>query len=497
MSTSWTNDVDANAKAAGFVPPRVAWGLCLLMFVSTVLNYMDRQAIALVGPQVREEFGINFETFGWVMAAFSLSYALAQVPAGFLADRLAVRGVYAGAVTWWSLAAVASAFAPGLAALLVLRGLLGLGESFNWPCALKVTSRVLPPSDRSLGNGLFNSGAAVGAVLTPLLVPFLAVRYGWRTSFIVVGSAGFAWVVAWLIMTSRLSILKQVMHAPREFTESDIAARGSMLPAVLAFTGLFVVSVSVGVVGTLEYGLPGVWLGVACLMIGLLLVAWVLPTDSLSGNGWTADLGEVVRLRRFWVLVVVSVSVNICWHFLVGWMPSYLKEDRGMTYLASGYWSAVPFLAADVGNLAGGALALVLARGGLPPARARLGVMALCALFISAGAGVGFAPNDLATIGLLASMALGAAAFMANYFAFCQEVSPRHTGLVVGILGGLGNLFAAGVLPMAGWVKDQTGGFSPIFVVVGFAPFVGVAALALGWGRDELKPAGSSFDELA
>ncbi len=160
---------------------------------------MDRQAIS-VAPSIKAEFQIKNEGFGLILAAFSLSYALFQVPAGYLADRCDVRLVYAWAVAWWSLAAGAMAFSPTLGMLMMFRALLGVGESFNWPCALRATSAILPPSDRSLGNGIFNSGAAIGAVLTPLVVPELTLRYGWRRTFVIVASLGFLWVFAWLAM---------------------------------------------------------------------------------------------------------------------------------------------------------------------------------------------------------------------------------------------------------------------------------------------------------
>ncbi len=153
-------------------------------------------------------------------------------------------------------------------------------------------------------------------------------------------------------------------------------------------------------------------------------------------------------------------------------------------YLASGLLTVVPFLAADVGNLGGGALARRFAGRGLTPVRARIAVMALCTLLISGGVLVGWIRSDLVVVILLALMAMGTAAFMANYFAFTQEVSPTHTGLVVGILGGLGNLYAAGFLPLAGHLKDTTGSFAAIFVMVGLLPFVGLGALWLGWGED-------------
>ena len=158
---------------------RWAWGLCWLMFASTVLNYMDRQTISLVKEQIATAFAIKADVdFGWVLAAFSMTYALFQVPAGFLVDRWDLRWSYAAAVAWWSLAAMATAVVPSLGMLIVCRALLGVGESFNWPCALRVTARVLPPADRSLGNGIFNSGAAVGAVVTPIVVTDSDTRSG-------------------------------------------------------------------------------------------------------------------------------------------------------------------------------------------------------------------------------------------------------------------------------------------------------------------------------
>jgi len=209
----------------------------------------------------------------------------------------------------------------------------------------------------------------------------------------------------------------------------------------------------------------------------------LIPSHRL-GNGWMADLGVVVRLRRFWILAVVSISINVCWHFLVNWLPTYLKTDRGMAFTMGSMLSALPFLAADVGSIGGGAASRWLARKGFSTARARAIVLSVCVVLIASGAWVGTVRADAVVLGLLALMAMGSAAFMANYFAYCQDVSARHTGLVVGILGGLGNLFAAGFAPIAGRIKDTSGSFGPVFLIVGLLPFLGLAAIWLGWGRD-------------
>ncbi|QEH33771.1 D-galactonate transporter [Aquisphaera giovannonii] len=458
--------------------PRWAWGLCWLMFASTVLCYMDRQAMALVGPLIRAEYGLTNESYGWVLAAFSLTYAAFQVPAGQIADRRDVRAVYASAVGWWSAAGLAAAFAPGLGILLACRALLGVGESFNWPCALRVTSRILPPADRGLGSGIFNSGAAVGAVLTPLVVTPLAARYGWRAAFVAVGSIGFLWIVPWLRLSRRLP-----SPAATE-ARGAVPADGGRLdsPARLAYALLAIASALVACSASL-FGLPAIWWAVATLMVGGLAVARALPPQD-AGPAWASSLSRIVRLRRFWVLVAVGVSINLCWHFLVNWLPSYLQDDRKMAFLKGGLVSALPYLAADAGNLLGGGATRGLARRGPGTRRARLAVMAASSVLASFGAWVGWVDNDAVVVALLMIMALGTAAYMANYFSACQEVSAEHTGLVVGVLGGLGNLFVAGFLPVAGRIKDATGGFSPVFVAAGLLPFVGLAAMAWGWGKD-------------
>lgn len=448
--------------------------------------------MALVEKAIRDEFALDNEQFGWIGAAFYITYALAQIPAGFMADRLNVRKLYMFAVFWWSLAAIASAFSPSLSILILMRILLGVGESFNWPCALQVTSRILPPSDRALGNGIFNSGAAVGAVITPLIVPPLASQFGWRVAFALVGSLGLVWILAWRLVAppatdSRFAPVRSEQGTGNSNSNSKASLSNLVLPLVIAVVSFFAMGESVGKFRW--------WVAATVFFASLLVKAVVYGARARKqtdgSRDWFTSLSEIVWMKRFWILVVVSVTINVCWHFLVNWLPGYLRQDRGMSFLASGIWVAMPFLAADGGNLMGGWLSRRIAlKKNWPAAKARLTVMAICAVLVSSGALLGLVDNNILAIALLAIMATGAAGFMANYFAFCQEVSVNHTGLIVGVLGGLGNLFAGGFLPYAGQVKDLTGSFAPIFIVVGVLPMVGLLTLALGWGfgnRQDLR----------
>ena len=238
-------------------------------------------------------------------------------------------------------------------------------------------------------------------------------------------------------------------------------------------------------------GLQAIWWAIACLMFGMFGL-WLdsLPEGrSGSGADWSeARWREVVRLRRFWVLVVTSMSsINICWHFLINWLPG-LPEAGSRNELSwrAGCGAPCHFWQPMSATWGVGRSRDFLAGRGLEPCRvARVRVMAVCSLLDRLGRSwSGGIPDNRVAIALLGVMALGTAAFMANYFAFCQEVSEKNTGFVVGVLGGVGNLVVAGFLPFAGYVKDATGSFGLVFVLAGLLPFVGLGALVWGWGAE-------------
>ena len=263
-----------------------AWALCWLMFASTVLNYMDRQTITLVEDQISQSFSIpDFAGFGWILSAFFMTYALFQVPAGYLVDRWDLRWAYAAAVAWWSLAAVAIALVPSLGWLVACRALLGVGESFNWPCALRVTVRVLPQQDRTLGNGIFNSGAAVGAVLTPIIVTFLTPSLGWRATFALIGALGFIWVGGWLFLLRgpRGGMLGRQQATKAHRTDGPRVWTSLSIPARIGFAAVAAAAIAVAL-SAFWYGQPAVWLGIAIAMLGPLAVAAFLPRHDFAGG---------------------------------------------------------------------------------------------------------------------------------------------------------------------------------------------------------------------
>jgi MFS transporter, ACS family, hexuronate transporter len=188
---------------------RRKWWICILLLAATVLNYLDRQVLSLTAEHVMQEFGLDKEGFGRVLGAFRYSYAIVQVFGGWIVDAFGARFVFPAAVGLWSAAGLATAFAPTLGAVLWCRVVLGVGEAFNWPCALKVTERLLEPADRPLANGLFNSGTALGAMIAPILVTSLVLSFGWRVPFVVAGLLGVLWIAAWQLSARELPVPRE------------------------------------------------------------------------------------------------------------------------------------------------------------------------------------------------------------------------------------------------------------------------------------------------
>ncbi len=282
-------------------PPLEAWrwGIVWLMFLATLINYMDRQTLGSTILYVKTELNLTDAGYGQIEFWFLLAYALFQVPAGFLADRLNLRWLYAGALLVWSAAGFLTGWADTVLFLSVCRMVLGLAEAFNWPCAVGIVRRLVPLESRGLANGIFHSGASIGAVLTPLLVIVVVGDRpeNWRRLFQVVGILGLAWAVLWF----------SFVHGRR----AEVISQS--------------------------------------------------PDETTSGPspGFFALFGQ----RQFWIALGVGITVNICWHFYRVWLPRFLDVDLKLPgdhilYVLSGF-----FLAADLGSMGAGYLTRRLAAG--------------------------------------------------------------------------------------------------------------------------------------
>jgi MFS transporter, ACS family, hexuronate transporter len=179
---------------------RMRWLMIGFALVATIINYLDRQTLSVVSPTLREEFGMSNEAYGYVLSAFMLAYTISNGLSGPLLDRLGTRLGYALCMAWWSTAGILHAFAVGPWSLAGFRFLLGMGEAGNWPAAVKVVTEWFPARERSLAAGIFNSGAAIGAIVAPPLVTWLVLQFNWQTAFACVGVAGYLWLIGWSLI---------------------------------------------------------------------------------------------------------------------------------------------------------------------------------------------------------------------------------------------------------------------------------------------------------
>lgn len=207
---------------------RNAWLLCILLFAATTLNYLDRQTMSILAPAVQQEMHLDNVALGWLFSAFYYTYTLAQFAVGAFLDRSHLRWAFAIAVLAWSVAGALTALSANFVMLLCFRLLLGLAESANWPAAMRIVARALPPKDRPLGNGIFTSGTSIGALIAPSLILGIAAYAGWRWAFVCVGGLGLVWLVVWIWFTADPSFAG-VWRAPRPSAQSAASAYGRIL----------------------------------------------------------------------------------------------------------------------------------------------------------------------------------------------------------------------------------------------------------------------------
>ncbi len=219
------------------MPDRRRWGIATLLFIATLLNYLDRQVLSLVSPILRRDLGLTATGYSHIVTAFLLGYALTQLFAGRVIDRVGPRLSLLVAMLWWSAAGMAAATAHSTVRLGATLLLMGMGEAASWPTSVKAIQEFFPPKERAVAVGYFNSGSAVGAVLAPLLVTYLALRYSWRTAFVVCGLIGFLWVIPWLLlyparsetMISGSNDLKAMRRTPLALLVGDVRVWGVIL----------------------------------------------------------------------------------------------------------------------------------------------------------------------------------------------------------------------------------------------------------------------------
>lgn len=404
-----TQQAASESEERGRLLGRYRWTILTAIFAATTINYMDRQIIGLLAPLLQHEIGWTEMEYSSIVASFTGAYALGLVFMGRIVDRIGTRIGYSLSITVWSIAAMAHALARTVFGFGVARALLGLGESGSFPCSIKATSEWFPKRERALANGVFNSGTSFGALVTPLIVPWIALTWGWQSAFLLVGMLGFIWLVVWL----------RLYHLPD--------AHPKVSPEELAY------------------------------------IHSDVPDPSVEDLTWRNILGY----RQTWAFVCAKFLTDPIWWFYLYWLPKFLNERYGLDLAHLGMPVVAVNLMTVVGSVGGGWLSGAFIKRGWSIDRGRKIVMLMSAV---AALPVMFAPAVSVWSAVLL-IGLGTAAhqaWSANLFTSVSDMFPRRAvGSVVGVGGMAGSIGGMLIAAAVGYILQTTGSYVGVFLLAG------------------------------
>ena len=443
MNTDLQGSELSYARAAvaesGFRIRGLRWWIIGVVFLATLINYIDRLTISVLAPVITRDLGLTNTEFGGIVTWFLLAYTISQGLSGKLYDRIGTRLGFIVSITVWSVAAMAHAFARGLGSLSLFRFVLGLGEAGNWPGAAKTVAEWFPARQRAFGMAIFNSGAAIGSIVAPPLIVALQLRYGWQTTFLVTGALGFGWLVLWLLFYQPPQkhpwITIEELRYIRVKEDGVSGRRGD---------------------GEITSPLPGT------------------PSPPLPG---TLRWRDLLRYRQVWAIVLARFLTDPVWWLYITWLPKYLADARGFSLTKIGLFAWVPYVAADAGSLSGGWLSGHLIARGWSVDRARKTVILIAACLMPAGILAAFVADPLIALALIGVVLFGFQVWINNVQTLPSDFFPEKAVASVAGLGGTG----AGIGSMififtTGWVVDHFS-YVPVLVTAGLLAPLGTMVL--------------------
>lgn len=409
------------------------WTICAMLFVATSINYMDRQVLSILKPflegttlhlqplihgwpTVERSINLNEIEYGYIVWAFQIAYALGVIFSGRFIDRVGCRKGYPIVTGIWSLSAMGHALVTSVTGFGVARFFLGLGESGNFPAAIKATAEWFPPRERSLATGIFNSGAGVGAILAPFLVPWVALHFGWRYSFLITGIFSATWIVWWSVRYRK----------PRETMDWT---RGT-----------------------------------------------VVETPPSARTMWWRLLGY----RQTWGFALGKFLTDPVWWFYLFWLPGYLSTRFKLDLSHVGLPLIVVYVISTVGSITGGWLPRAFTNLGMPLKKARMAAMLTCALLVVPIVFAGGLHSEWGAVALLSLATSAHQGWSANIFTTASDMFPAELvgtvvsfGQVAGALGGA--IFAI----VAGNILQFTHSYVPLFIFSGGAYLLALLLLRI------------------
>ena len=411
-----------------------------LLFFAATINYIDRQVIGILKPTLQQQFGWSEIDYSDIVFAFQLAYAVGFLIAGRMIDKLGARTGFAVAIIIWSLAAIAHAEAPvfgvpaasafaligltysaSVAGFILARMALGLGEAGNFPAAIKVVAEWFPKRERALATGLFNSGTNIGALLTPLIVPWITITWGWYWAFVATGLIGFAWLAVWWPIYDRPESHPRVGKAELALIQSD-------------------------------------------------------PADTPVRIPW----GTLLRHRQTWAFAIGKFMTDPVWWLYLFWIPDFLNRNHGIDLRTIGPPLVVIYLVADVGSIGGGWLSSTLIKRGWTVNAGRKVAMFVCALAVIPMLAASGARELWVAVALISLATAAHQGWSANLFTLVSDTFPRHAvGSVVGLGGFAGAVGGMLIAKLTGYVLQATGSYVPVFMIAAFTYLAALAVIHL------------------
>ncbi|WP_332848751.1 MFS transporter [Massilia sp. S19_KUP03_FR1] len=426
------------------------WTVCAMLFFATTVNYLDRQVLSLLAPDLSKQFGWTNTDYANITAVFQFVYAISMLFAGRIVDRLGTKQAFILAISVWSVGAVLHAFAipmgaglntilgaVGIAAVpvsvagfMIARAILAIGEAGNFPAAIKATAEYFPKRERSFATGIFNSGANVGAVLAPISVPWIAAQWGWQMAFIAIGAIGFVWMAMWHFLYEKPEQQKRLSSAELAHINSDVVAP---------------------------------------------LASEQVAAQSARRLSWI----ELLGYRQTWAFAFGKFMTDGVWWFFLFWLPKYLSAQYGMEKTAIMVPLAVLYSMTMIGSIGGGWLPTWFINKGASAYDGRMKAMlliAVCPLVVLLAQPLGYisvwVPVVLIGIGASAHQA-----WSCNLFTTVSDMFPKNSvASVVGIGGMAGGLGGVLISKTGGWVFDYYGALGKI--QTGYTIMFAVCAVA-------------------
>jgi ACS family hexuronate transporter-like MFS transporter len=416
----------------------VRWTICAMLFVATSINYMDRQVLGLLKPTLMQSvanhgIGMTEVGYGYIMAAFQIAYALGLLAAGRFVDKIGTRIGYMVIMGIWSLSAMGHALVNSMLQFGFARVCLGIGESGNFPAAIKTTAEWFPQSERSLATGIFNSGANLGAILAPAIVPWVAYHYTWHAAFLVTGAFSATWILMWYKMYRKPTDHPTLTRAELNHINQEKAEKAG------------------------------------------------------PSTPWLKLLGY----RQTWGFAIAKLLTDPIWWFFLFWLPDYFSKQYHLDLKHVGMPLIIVYSASTVGSIAGGWLPAPFRKLGMAATSARLFAMLFCACAVVPIFMVNYTHVEWMAIALLSLAAAAHQGWSANLFTTASDMFPRSAvGSVTGIGGMAGSAAGSLFAIFIGYVLELThSNYAILFVIAASAyltALVILCVLAPGLKKAEL-----------